>query len=297
MDDRALMVDGNALAVGHDFFQVAANEVSPDNRQLAWTDDTVGRRQYVLHVLDLRTGKASPDTAAYVAGEVTWANDGKTLFYVGKDATTLREDRVFRHTLGEASDPLVFREPDGQYYVSIHPMKSRRYVAILLGATTNSETRLLDADHPAAPDRVVLPRERDHLYEVDHLDGRFVIRSNAGAKNFRLVEVPEAKVADHSAWRDVLPASADTLVEEFTVSRNFIAASVRTGGLRKVKILPAKGEAFFVDASEPAYVMSAIDTPQRAPCEPSSPVTLIMPLSACRMRSSAARSTYGPSWP
>jgi len=256
-----VVLDGNELARGHQFFAFGGHAVSRDGQLVAWTDDTVGRRQYVLHVLDLRTGKALPDTAANVAGEVEWANDGKTLFYVGKDTTTLREDRVFRHALGEANDPLVFREPDGQYYVSIHPTKSRRYVAISLGATTNSETRLLDADHPAAPDRVVLPREHDHLYEVDHLDGRFVIRSNAGAKNFRLVEVPEAKVADRAAWRDVLPASADTLVEEFTLSRNFIAASVRTGGLRKVKILPAKGEAFFVDATEPAYVMSAVDTP------------------------------------
>ena len=37
-------------------------------------------------------------------------------------------------------------------------------------------------------------------------------------------------------------------------------------------------------------VMSAIETPQRTPWPPASPVTLIIPLSAWRMRSSAARS-------
>ncbi|TMQ10641.1 MAG: S9 family peptidase, partial [Deltaproteobacteria bacterium] len=185
----------------------------------------------------------------------------KTLFYVGKDPTTLRTDRVFRHALGEPGDTMVFREPDGQYYVSVYPTKSRRYVAISLGATTNTEARLIDADHPATPDRVVLPRERDHLYQLDHLDGRFVIRSNAGAKNFRLVEVPEAKVTDRSAWRDVIPASADTLVEDFAVSRHFIAATVRSGGLRKVEVLPARGAPFFVDTSEPAYVMAVDDVP------------------------------------
>ena len=37
-------------------------------------------------------------------------------------------------------------------------------------------------------------------------------------------------------------------------------------------------------------VMSAMETPQRTPCPPGSPVALIIPLSACRMRSSAARS-------
>jgi oligopeptidase B len=235
--------------------------VSRDGQLVAWTDDTIGRRQYALHVKDLRTGRLFADTAANVAREVAWANDNRTLFYVGKDTTTLREDRVFRHVLGASNDTQVFREDDGQYYVSINPTKSRRYVSISLRATTSTETRLLDADHPQAPEKVVLPRERDHLYELDHLDGRFVIRTNAGAKNFRLIEVPEAKVADRTAWRDVIPANADTLIEDFTVSRSAIAATVRTGGLGKVEIVPAKGEAFFVDATEPAYVMSATDTP------------------------------------
>ncbi len=44
-------------------------------------------------------------------------------------------------------------------------------------------------------------------------------------------------------------------------------------------------------------VMSAMETPQRTPRPPGSPVTLIMPLSAWTMRSIAARSRYGPVWP
>jgi oligopeptidase B len=177
-----IVLDGNALARGHQFFAFGDHAVSRDGNLVAWTDDTVGRRQFALHIMDLRTGKVLADTAASIAREVAWANDNQTVFYVGKDATTLREDRVFRHAVGEPTDTQVFREPDTQYYVSIAPTKSRRYVQIFLRATTNSETRLLDADHPATPDRVVLPRERDHLYSLDHLDGRFVIRTNAGAK-------------------------------------------------------------------------------------------------------------------
>jgi oligopeptidase B len=256
-----VVLDGNELARGHAFFAFGGETVSRDGHLVAWTDDTVGRRQYALHVKDLRTGQLLPDTASNVAGFVRWANDNRTVFYVGKDPTTLREDRVFRHTLGEPGDPQVFHEPDGQYYVSIQPTKSRRYVMIFLRATTHTEVRLLDADHPTAADRVVLPRQRDHIYDLDHLDGRFVIRTNAGAKNFRLVEVPEARVADRSAWRDVIPASADTLVEDFALSRHFIAATVRTGGLRRVEVLPARGAAFLVDASEPAYMMFVDDLP------------------------------------
>src|SRR5262249_48720166 len=128
------------------------------------------------------------------------------------------------------------------------------------------EVRLIDADHPTGADRVVLPRERDHIYDLDHLDGRFVIRTNAGAKNFRLVEVAEDRVADRGAWRDVIPASADTLVEDFTLSRHFIAATLRTGGLRKVEVLPAQGAAVFVGATEPADAMPGGATPTPGRC-------------------------------
>jgi oligopeptidase B len=256
-----VVLDGNELARGHQFFSFGGFAMSRNGQLVAWTDDIIGRRQFVLHVKDLRTGALLPDTASNISGEVEWANDNKTLFYIGKDATTLREDRVFRHALGQPTDAKVFQEPDGQYYVGIERTKSRRYIEIALRATTHTEVRLIDADHPTNEPRVVLPREREHIYQLDHLDGRFVIRSNAGAKNFRLVEVPEAKVADRSAWRDVIAARADALVQSFTLSRHFIAATVRTGGLSKVEIVPAKGAAYFVDAGEPTYFMRAVDTP------------------------------------
>jgi len=155
-----IVLDGNELARGHAFFEFGDHAVSRDGHLVAWTDDTVGRREFTLHVKDLRTGQLLPDTASNAARFVAWANDNKTVFYVGKDPVSLREDRVSRHTLGESGDAQVFHEPDGQFYVSILPTKSRRYVMIFLRATTQTEVRLLDADRPAALDRVVLPRAR-----------------------------------------------------------------------------------------------------------------------------------------
>jgi oligopeptidase B len=263
-----VILDCNELARGKPFYALGNAVVSRNGRYLAWTDDTVGRLQFVLHIKDLTTGKVLPDTASNVHADrppeegIAWANDNKTLFYVGKDATTLREDRVFRHELGAASDQQIFLEPDGQYYVHVSTTKSHRYVQIVLSATTNTEVRLLDADKPRAPDRVVLPREVDHLYSLDHLDGRFVIRSNAGAKNYRLISVPEAKVRDRKAWRDLIPASTDVFVDQqFTVARSFVAATVRKGGLSRVQVLPANGPAFLVEADEPAFRMTVDDLP------------------------------------
>src|SRR5690349_23159631 len=45
-----MLVDANARSQGHGYYRVGSYSVSPDNKLLAWTEDTVGRRQYALRV-------------------------------------------------------------------------------------------------------------------------------------------------------------------------------------------------------------------------------------------------------
>ncbi|MDQ3341714.1 MAG: S9 family peptidase, partial [Myxococcota bacterium] len=169
-----ILLDGNALAAGKKYYDIGTYAVSRDGKLLAWTEDLVGKNQYTLRVKDLATGKLLPDTAANLAPSVVWANDNETLFVVGRDATTLREDRVIRHVLGGTA-AVVYREEDASYYVDVGVTKSHRYITITLDATTLSETRLIDADKPAAAPTVFWPRKDDHIYELDHLDDRFVV--------------------------------------------------------------------------------------------------------------------------
>jgi oligopeptidase B len=255
-----VMLDANQLATGHSFYRIGSYAVTRDGKLIAWAEDTVGRNQYVLRVKNLATGEVLPDTATNIQPSLAWANDNKTLFYGGKDEVTLREDRVFRHVLGGAHE-LVFKEDDTSYYVYLGESKSKRYILISLEATTNTECRLIDADNPAAPPRVFIARGKDHEYELDHLGHRFVMRTNADAKNFRLVEIAPGKENDRTAWKEIVPHRADTLVETFAVYDEFTAVSVRTGGLRKVQVVPRTGKPFFIDAQDPAYAMTVIDTP------------------------------------
>lgn len=255
-----ILLDGNELAQSHAFYAIGTYEVSPDSNLIAWAEDTVGRNQFAMRVKDLRTGQLLPDTAENVLPNFAWAADGKTLFFVGKDPVTLRSDRVFRHRLGGKSEQ-IFKEEDGQYYVSIGTTKSHQYIEIVCEATTNSEVRLIEAKNPNADPKVFIPRSADHLYTVDHLDGRFVMNTNDGAKNFRVVEIAPGKQGDRKAWKELMPHSADKLIESVALFNSFIALTVRTGGLRKVEILPKGGKPFLLDAPDPTYAMSVIDLP------------------------------------
>jgi len=260
-----VILDGNQLAAGHAFYRIGRYAVSPDGARVAWVDDTVGRNQFALHVKELATGRVLPDTAQNVAPALAWAADGRTLFYLGKDPTTLRADRVLRHALGAAGDDaLVYREDDATFTLNLRRTKSHRYLVIAAASTTSSEARLIDARKPTRAPTVFLPRTPDHEYEIDHLDGQFVIRTNADAKDFRVVSVREGKQRDRAAWKDVIPARADAFVQDVTVGHGVVAATVRSGGMSKVEIVPAGKPAFFIDAADPTYTMAVIELPDAA---------------------------------
>ncbi|HEU5482278.1 MAG TPA: S9 family peptidase, partial [Sphingomicrobium sp.] len=55
-----------AMAKGHGFFQIGEWMVSQDNALLAYAEDTVGRRQYVLKVKNIASGEALADTVQNV---------------------------------------------------------------------------------------------------------------------------------------------------------------------------------------------------------------------------------------
>jgi len=97
----------------------------------------------------------------------------------------------------------------------------------------SSEWQYAHADDPALEFRTFLPHERDHEYQLEHLGGVFIVRTNWQAKNFRLMQVPIGQNGDRAGWRDVVPHRDDTFIEDFDVFNGFLAVSVRSGGLAK----------------------------------------------------------------
>jgi oligopeptidase B len=87
------MLNVNELAKSYDYYAVAGRSVSPDNKILAFGEDTLSRRIYTLRFKDLHTGNMLADVIPNTSGNAVWANDNKTIFYTTKD-TTLREHKI-----------------------------------------------------------------------------------------------------------------------------------------------------------------------------------------------------------
>jgi oligopeptidase B len=260
-----ILLDVNHLAAGHDYYRIGALEVSPDSNWLAFCEDTVGRRQFTLRFKNLRSAEILDVAIADVESDLAWANDNRSVFYVEKDPETLLGLYVKKHVVGQEprQDALVFEQTDKTFYTGVSKSKSERFVFIHMESTVSSEWRYAHADDPNFEFKTCLPHERDHEYQLEHLGDDFIIRTNWQARNFRLMRVPIGREHDRREWRDVVAHRDDTLVEDFDVFRNFLAVSVRNGGLAKISITPLDGKAeFFIASDEAAYCMSISINPE-----------------------------------
>jgi oligopeptidase B len=250
-----LLLDGNALAEGHEFYQIGAVEVSPDSDWLALCEDTVGRRQFTLRFKNLKSGELTAPGITNIEADLAWTADSRSLLYIEKDPETLLGIYVKQHKVGQDSsgDQLLFEQTDKRFYTGVSKSKSDAYIFIHMESTLSSEWRYARADDPQLKFQVFLAAEADHEYELDHLHDSFIVKSNWRARNFRLARAAIAPHSDRGAWSEVVPHREDVLIEEFEVFERFIALSVRTGGLSKIIIKPLDGEEFYIASEEAAY--------------------------------------------
>jgi len=258
-----ILLNVNEMAAGHDFFEVGEMAISPDSRLLAWAEDTVGRRQYVARVMDLGTHRVLPIALPNVENNLVWASDNKTFLYIEKDPETLLGYKVRKHSIdstnhGEiAADPLVWEQADPSFYTSVGRTKDDKYLWISTQSTVSSETWFADSNDPQLHFKVFLPRERDHEYQAEHANGRWIVRTNWQAKNFRIVEVKPGDEADRSRWMDVIAHRTDAFVDGFDVAKDYLTVEEHSGGLRKLRIHPWQGgKDVLVAADEPSYTMA-----------------------------------------
>jgi oligopeptidase B len=99
LDGEEVLLDGNELAAGHDFFSLGTFRTSPDQRWLAYSTDFAGNERFTLKVKDLASGQTLPDEIPDTYAGCAWSLDASTLFYVTVD-DAWRPYRVWRHRVG-----------------------------------------------------------------------------------------------------------------------------------------------------------------------------------------------------
>ena len=258
-----MILDENALAKGHSYYEVAEALPSPDQTKLAYAVDTVGRRIYNIYFKDLNTGATLSDKIEGVTDNFVWAADNKTVFFVRQDPETLRAYQLFRYELGSAAKPtLIFEEKDTTYTIGVDISKNGKILFLASEKRDSSEWRYLDAHNPAGQWKIFLPRENNHEYSLlDGGDGSVYILTNWKAVNFRLMQAPLA-ATDKAQWKEVIPANDKVLLDGADVYRDFIVLSERENGLTQLRVRDrASGRSRLLKFPDPVYEVGGYSLP------------------------------------
>ena len=259
-----VLLDENELAGDHEFFNVGDWAVSPDNKLLAYSEDTLSRRIYTIRFKNLETGEMLSDRISNTEGSIAWASDNKTVFYTSKNEVTLLSEKILRHTLGSTEDEVVYQEKDPAFYIGVYRSKSGKYIIISERSTLANDYRILESDNPMGEFRQFTPRESDMLYSIDHFQDKFYIVTNWDAKNFRLMESSISNTSKEN-WKEVIAHRSDVLLEGIDVFNNFLVLSERKAGLANLRIINQKTkEEHYLDFSESAYTVYPSVNPELA---------------------------------
>jgi oligopeptidase B len=256
-----VLLDLNTLAVGHKFLALGSYAVSDDANWLAYSLDTTGYRQYVLHVKDLRNGRQSTERIERV-GSVAWATDNRTLIYTTEDPVSKRSDKVFRHVVGDQESRLIFEERDELFDVYVTRSLDRKLIFLNSTAKTSNEVRFVAAATPTVAPRIVAPREAGHEYDVDHYDGELYITTNRNAKNFRVVTVGLSDPSEAN-WRPFIDHQPAVRIGGLTFFTHHLVVSEREGGLSHLRVIDMRTKASHrVATEEPDYALSLAANPE-----------------------------------
>ena len=250
-----VLLDVDQMAKGKSFFSVTGYDMSDDNNLLAYAVDEIGRRQYTIHIKNLKTGETYKDAIRGTKGDPCFAADNRTIFYTSNNAQTLLSEKIKRHVLGEdvTQDVVVFTETDKSNYIGVSRSKNKKHIIITSQATLSSEVKVIDAYKPHTPYRVFAKRMPNVLYSIVPLEDKFLVLTNWNAENFQLMECT-IEQTESAFWKEVIPHRQDVLLKWVDEFRDFLVIEERKGGQTQIRFINRKSnESHYLAFDEPVY--------------------------------------------
>ncbi len=246
------------LAEGHSYFRVGSYDISFNNEKIAYTVDTLGRRQYTIYVKNLSSGKVRETGISYAGGDVTWSADNKTFFYTAIDPVTLRYHKIYRFNIFESDYPeeVYYEKDETYYYMGVSRTKDDEYLVVNTRTTLSNESLILKSDNPLGKFEVFQPREKDLEYRIEHINGKFLVITNYNAPNYRLMQV-DAEQTGRDYWKEVIPHRDDVLLESMEVFNDYLVLQERSNAMRNLRIINHKtNKDYYLQFEEEAYTVA-----------------------------------------
>ena len=250
---ETILLDGDALGEGQDYFAFNDIDVSPDHKYVAYATDIKGSEFYTIRVKNIETGELTSTVIENAYGSFEWSKTGKALFWVHRDANS-RPDAVYQRNLETGEDTLIYEEKDPGFFVGLETSESEDVIFVSAGGHTTSEVYWFPADELNPTLRLVAARVTDEEYSVTHWNDEFYIITNSGgAVDFRMVKAPMASTS-RAAWADVIPHRPGTLLLGVSAQKDYLAIMERENALPRIVIRArADGSSHSISFDEAAY--------------------------------------------
>ena len=255
-----VLLDENELLAGQPgaggYVALGVREVSPDGRLLAYSADFTGDEVYQLRVRDLGSRADLPERLGQTYYGLAWSASSEEFWYVVTDPQ-YRPHEVWRHRLGTSpeTDELVYREDDERFEVMVRATRSGEWVLIETASRDTSETLAVPATSPGVPPAVLLPRRNGVEYQAEHAagpgGGEFILVTNDGAPEFRLVAMP-ARAAGREQWTEVIAPDPATRLVRCHAFAGYLVVEQRREAATQLRVIDRRsGKQRLIEAAGP----------------------------------------------
>jgi oligopeptidase B len=249
-----LLLDEEARSKGHAFYSVGHAAHSPNHALYAWAEDVQGSEYYRIHVRDLASGDVLPDAIDNAYGDFCFSADGAWLYWIWRDENA-RPSKVFRRPARGGEDALVYEEPDEGMFLGVGLADDRTHVVIGSGNQETSEAWLVPSDDPTAAPVVAELRRAGVRYDLTRWDGRWVIRTNDAAVDFKLM-VSDASIPGRDSWLPLIGHAPGRLIAHVAAYKGHLVRLERENAIDSIIVRDLTGAEHAIAFDEAAYALS-----------------------------------------
>lgn len=263
-----IILDENVKALEHTYYNIGAFKVSPNNKLVAYAEDTKGDEIYTVYVIDAESGMlVGKPLVGAITSYLEWAGD-EALVYVTMDEI-LRPDKVWLHKLGtnQFDDSCLYHENDETFSLDLQASESKKYLFIASESKITRFVFYLDTSTPENGLVVLTSRMTGIDTSASHRGNHFFIkRRSDDCSNSELLVCP---VENISATTVLLPHRRSVKLQDIQLFTDHLAVHERENGLPRITVyrLPAIGESLerlqggcVVDFVDPVYSVDPLES-------------------------------------
>ncbi|MCB0483156.1 MAG: S9 family peptidase [Flavobacteriales bacterium] len=212
IDPNKLSADGTV--------SISLSGASDDDRYIAYIRQEAGSDWAKIYIREIATNTDLPDVIDWVKfSGASWYKDG---FYYSrypisnektKYSAANENHSVYYHQLGTdpTTDMLVYSDPENpKMYHYGGTTEDDEYLVIYKQQGTEGNQLLFKKPGDNGPFKVLVNGYKNKSGVVNFIDGKFLVRTNVDAPNYRLVAVDPSQPSPEK-WMDIIPQTENLL--------------------------------------------------------------------------------------